>query len=100
MVDLNVYIAVNVVVLIFTLLAMVKKDIEFVVFSVLGAIIGIFLSLGVLADGSLSEISGGTLSTIVSASTPNLWEAVYLIPVLLMLTAFMISVWKVGQVLK
>lgn len=86
------------VVLTLTIIGLLKKDIVWAVFPALGGIIGLMFSVALLADGSLTLISGGVSSVIASASidVASIWQAIGFIPVAFTITAFLISIYKVG----
>lgn len=88
-----------IVVLILTLLGMVENDVEWTVFPGIAVIIGIYLTISLWADGSITELSGGTATVIASASTAttSAWQFISLIPMMFTIAAGLIAAYKVGK---
>ena len=97
--DLNIFLFLTVLMLVFGLFGLLQKDIEWAVFPGLGIILGLFFHTALLADGSITEVSGGTTTAILSASTAvsNAWLAVQYIPLLLTVTCSFVAIYRVGK---
>jgi hypothetical protein len=88
------------VILILTLLGLVKGNVEWSVFPGMAIIIGLFLHIALLADGSITQLSGGVVNTVASASTnvTSVWNFVEWTPAIFTIGAFLVVVYKVGKV--
>ena len=83
-------------------LGLVKDRIEWAVFPGFAIVLGLFFHTALLADGSITEVSGGVVTAIASASTDaaSVWQAVEFVPLILTVMAFLITVYRVGSELK
>jgi hypothetical protein len=97
--DLNVYLIGVVVVLLLMLFGLLKNDIEWAVFPAMATIIGLYLTIAVGSDGSLTQVSGGSTVAIVSASGTGTgaWTFVFLIPMLFAISSGLVTIYKVGK---
>jgi hypothetical protein len=88
-----------IVVLIFVVLGLVERNVEWAVFPGMGIIIGLFLTIALLADGSLTQLSGGVDNVIASASLngTSVWQFIEWTPMTLTIGAFLTVVYKVGS---
>ena len=84
---------------IMALMGLVKDKVEWAVFPGFAIVLGLFFHTALLADGSITEVSGGIVTAIASASTDaaSVWQAVEYVPAILTLTAFLITVYRVGS---
>ena len=97
--DFNIFILGLFVVLILMLAGLIQKGPEWAVFPGMGIVIGVYLTLALLADGSLTQLSGGTSNVIASASTngTSVWNFIEWTPMTFTLGAFLIAVYKVAS---
>lgn len=97
--DFNVFVLGLFVVLIFMVLGLIKNKLEWAVFPGMATVIGIFLTLALLTDGSLTNLSGGSAVVIASASTAgtSVWNYIEWTPITFTLGAFLIAVYRVGS---
>ena len=97
--DFNVFVLGLFVVLILMLAGLLKKNLEWAVFPGMATVIGVFLTLALLADGSLTNLSGGTAVVIASASTAgtSVWNFIEWTPIVFTLGSFLVAVYKVGS---
>ena len=88
--------------LILTLLGVVKNDIEWAVFPGLAVVIGLFFHTAFLADGDLTQVSGGSTVVIASASTAvtSVWQALQWLPAFMTIAAGLIVAYQVGRAFK
>lgn len=100
--DFNVFVLGLFIILIFMVLGLVKNKIEWAVFPGLAIIIGIFLHLALLSDGSLTQISGGISVVVASASTAttSVWNYIEWTPTLFTVGAFLIVLSKLSSEFK
>ena len=85
--------------LLFALFGLLKENVEWAVFPGLGIVIGLFFHTALLADGSITEVSGGVTTAILSASTAvsNGWAAVQYVPLMMTITCFLVATFRVGK---
>lgn len=81
------------------LAGLIQKDTSWVILPGFGVIIGLFFSISLLADGSITAVSGGVATVIASASTAGTssWQFISLIPQFFTIMAFVIVVYKVAK---
>lgn len=100
--DFNVFVLGIFVMLIFMLFGLVKDKVEWAVFPGMAIVIGLFMHTALLADGSLTNLSGGSTIAIASASTAvsNAWQFIQYFPLFFTAGSFLIVVYKVGKSFK
>jgi hypothetical protein len=88
-----------VIVLLLMLFGMLKNDIEWAIFPAMGMIIGIYFTISLWADGSITQVSGGSTITIAAASlvSTSAWQFLSLIPLVFTASAGLVSAYKVGK---
>ena len=86
--------------LLLTVVGLLDTDYIWAVFPAVGGIIGVYFTIAFLADGSLTEFSGGASNVIASASTSgtSAWQFLSLIPIMLSLSSFLVAGYKVSKV--
>ena len=96
--DINIFILGLLALLVLMVLGLVERRIEFAVFPGMGIVIGLYLHIALLADGSITQLSGGVSNTIASASTnvTSVWNFIEWTPAIFTIGAFLIVVYKVG----
>ena len=83
------------------LFGLLKDKPEWAVFPGLGIVIGLFFHTAFLADGDLTQVSGGSTVVIASASTAvtSVWQALQYIPAVMTIMCFLIATFRVGSFL-
>jgi hypothetical protein len=99
--DFNIFVLGLLVMLIFMLFGLIKDKIEWSVFPGMAIVIGLILHTSLLADGSLTNVSGGLTVVIASASTAvsSAWQFIQYFPLIFTVGAFFIVVYRVGNVI-
>ena len=85
------------------LLGLVKNELQWVVVPGLAIVIGLFFHTALLADGSITQVSGGSTIAIATASTSatSVWLAIQWIPITItIILPFFVVVYRVGMALK
>jgi hypothetical protein len=89
--DINILVVVTVFDLILVVLGLVGKKSHWAVFPWLGGIIQSYLAAGLLADGDITEISGGVQSVIATAGTASTWQAISVLAVVMPAGFFIVA---------
>lgn len=94
--DESIFILGIVLVLTFMILGLVERKVEWSVFPAMGMIIGIYLTIALLSDGSLTTNGGTVVVAVASSTTTSVWRMIELIPELFSVSAGLITAYKVG----
>lgn len=78
-------------------LGLIERKVEWAVFPGMGVIIGIYLAIALLSDGSLTTNGGTVVVAAASTSTTSVWRMIELIPELFSISAFLIVCYRVGS---
>ena len=91
-----------VLILLLALFGLLKEKVEWAVFPGLGIVLGLFFHTALLADGSITQVSGGSTVAILSATTAvsSAWGAVQYVPLTMTIMCFLIATYRVGTVFK
>ena len=94
--DFNLFLLGLVVVLVLIVLGLAGNDKQMLwaMLPAMGGVIGIFLTLALLADGSLTTNGGVTVIVAASTSGSSDWQFVEFSPVVFTLGSFMIALYK------
>ena len=98
--DFNVFVFGFVIMLVFVIIGMLNKEVEWAVFPGLGTVIGIYFTLAVWADGSLTTQGGATVMAAANGAATSSWNLIAYSPLFLTVVCFLIAVYKVGASLK
>ena len=97
--DFNVFVFIVFILLILTLAGLMRDGIEWAIFPGTAVILGIIFTVAFLADGDLTQVSGGSTVVIASASTAStsVWQFLQYVPMLLTVMPGCIAVYKVAK---
>ena len=98
--DFNVFVFLTVLILVMALAGLIKEKVEWAILPGFAVILGIFFHLALLADGSLTQVSGGVVTAIASASTDvvAVWQGIQYVPLTLTIMALLIAAYRVEKV--
>jgi hypothetical protein len=93
-VDVNLFVILLVAALILTLLGFLGKTPTWAMLPFFGGVVAVYWALALLADGNLTEVSGGTTSTLAAANGNIVsdFSALSIIPIAITLAAFTITI--------
>jgi hypothetical protein len=84
-----------VIVLVLMVLGIIgDKDLLWAMLPAMGGVIGIFLTLALLGDGSITTNGGATVIVSASTSGASDWQFIEMSPVVITLGSFMVALWK------
>ena len=94
--DEGLFILGIVIVLILMILGLVEKKVEWAVFPGMAMIVGLYLTIAILADGSLTSNGGAITVASASLSTTSVWRMIEIIPEVFTISAGLIAAYRVG----
>ena len=77
-----------------TIVGFLGNGVEWAIFPGFAMVIGLYFALSLLADGSLTILSGGVNTVMVDANSANSWEFVSLTVTLLPVMAGLSAIYK------
>ncbi|MDE1824363.1 MAG: hypothetical protein KGH74_03620 [Candidatus Micrarchaeota archaeon] len=82
-----------------TIIGLLDEGYVWGVFPAIGGIIGLYFSVSLLADGSITQFAGTSTNVLASASTnvTSAWQFLALIPITFTISAFLIAGYKVTE---